>query len=244
MSIAAARRPAAPPDTAPQARPAARLPGAKAKPGKAPGAERPEPRRRVLDAAIVCFTRAGFHGTSMQQICAEAGMSPGALYRYFPSKEAIIVAIIEEERSKRAAMIDVLENAPSFVEGLARMGEALFSRDAPMVCLELGPEIYAETARNPALKPTFDAVETEMNEAILRCLRAAQAKGEVDPDLDADTVMLLLGAIGDGLVLRSRFDPDTSFDRMMPGIAELVGRMLAPRSAGAPTTTPATDERP
>ncbi|WP_250152156.1 TetR/AcrR family transcriptional regulator [Ancylobacter radicis] len=219
--------------------PSGRPPGDRPAPSKVAAPRRPEPRRRVLDAAIACFTRSGFHGTSMQQICAEAGMSPGGLYRYFPSKESIILAIIEEEQAARTTLIEVLETAPSFVEGIARMGAALFSREAPAVCIALGPEIYAETARNPALKPTFDAVEAEMNDAILRCFHAAQAKGEVDPGLDGDMVMLLLGAIGDGLILRSRFDPDMPLDRMMPEIAELIGRMLAPRAP-----TPATDEIP
>ena len=44
---------------------------------------------RDLAAAQRCFVRSGFHGASMQDICAEAGMSPGNLYRYFPSKEAL-----------------------------------------------------------------------------------------------------------------------------------------------------------
>ncbi len=52
-------------------------------------------RVQILDAARACFASAGFHGASMHQICAEARMSPGALYRYFPSKDAII------ERSRR-----------------------------------------------------------------------------------------------------------------------------------------------
>lgn len=50
-------------------------------------------REEILAAAKRCFSRSGFHGTSMQEICAEARMSPGSLYRYFPSKEAIIAGI-------------------------------------------------------------------------------------------------------------------------------------------------------
>ena len=46
-------------------------------------------RAEILDAAERCFIRSGFHQASMQEICAEAKMSPGNLYRYFPSKEAI-----------------------------------------------------------------------------------------------------------------------------------------------------------
>ncbi|MCK0206539.1 TetR/AcrR family transcriptional regulator [Starkeya koreensis] len=203
----------------------------------APGVARPDPRRRVLDAAVVCFTRSGFHGSSMHEICAEAGMSPGALYRYFPSKEAIIVAIVDEERAVRVSCLELLENAPTFVEGLARMGQALFSGETPMVCLALGPEIYAEAARNPALKPTFDAVEDEMNAAIRKLFVAAQARGEIDAAIDPDAAMLLINAIGDGLVLRNSFEPDLPLERMMPALAGLIGRMLAP--APAPTASPA-----
>src|SRR3954464_11109027 len=43
-------------------------------------------RSEILSAAQTCFARPGFHQTSMQEICAEAGMSPGNLYRYFRSK--------------------------------------------------------------------------------------------------------------------------------------------------------------
>ena len=63
---------------------------AKAKPSAKPGVPRPDPRRRILDAAASCFTRLGFHGASMQEICAAAEMSPGALYRYFPSKDQLL----------------------------------------------------------------------------------------------------------------------------------------------------------
>jgi len=53
-----------------------------------------ERRSQILQAAGRCFTRDGFHRTSMQRICKEAGMSPGALYLYFESKEALIAAMI------------------------------------------------------------------------------------------------------------------------------------------------------
>ena len=54
---------------------------------------RSDRRSEILDAAQRCFARTGFHQTSMQQVCSEAGMSAGNVYRYFPSKEAIIAGI-------------------------------------------------------------------------------------------------------------------------------------------------------
>jgi AcrR family transcriptional regulator len=43
-------------------------------------------RQQILDAALACFSRRGFHQSTMQDICQEAELSPGAVYRYFRSK--------------------------------------------------------------------------------------------------------------------------------------------------------------
>src|SRR6476646_7997324 len=71
--------------------------------------------QRIMDAAKICFVRSGFQGASMQQICAEAGMSPGALYRYFPSKEAIIEAICEADRADDAKLFAAILSNPNVV---------------------------------------------------------------------------------------------------------------------------------
>lgn len=209
-----------------------------AAPASAPRAPRPDPRRRVLDAAIACFTRNGFHGTSMQEICKAADMSPGGLYRYFPSKDAMIIAIVEEERAARASLLACLENAPGFVAGLTAMGEALFSGAMPMVCVELGPEISAEASRNPVLKAKFDEVEAEMNDAIRVAFLAAQSRGEIDPALDVDAALVMINAIGDGLLLRNRLDPGVPLAAMMPALGSMMARMFAPAPSSSSEPTP------
>ena len=77
---------------------------------------RDQQTQRILEAATACFVRSGFQGASMQQICAEGGMSPGALYRYFPSKEAIVEAICEADRAGRHDLLRrrcVMRHLPS-----------------------------------------------------------------------------------------------------------------------------------
>ncbi|MEJ0022097.1 MAG: helix-turn-helix domain-containing protein [Alphaproteobacteria bacterium] len=54
-------------------------------------------KRQIMEAALACFRRKGFHQSSMQEICAEAHLSSGAIYRYFPSKTDIIAAIIHAD---------------------------------------------------------------------------------------------------------------------------------------------------
>src|SRR3954449_6040071 len=81
---------------------------------------RDQQTQRIMEAAKTCFVRSGFQGASMQQICAEAGMSPGALYRYFPSKEAIIEAICEANRREDAKIFAAMLSAPDLAEGFTR----------------------------------------------------------------------------------------------------------------------------
>lgn len=53
-------------------------------------------RRQILDGAARCFARKGFHGTSMQDVLHEVGLSAGAVYRYFSGKDDLIAAIAGE----------------------------------------------------------------------------------------------------------------------------------------------------
>lgn len=194
-----------------------------------PSDHRTEQQRRILAAAVACFARAGFHGTSMQQICAEAQMSPGALYRYFPSKESLIGAIVESERTERARLFQELSDAPSFLDGLAA-GLATVLTEETLVCAKLGPEIMVESIRNARLREAVEPVEAESREMLREALVAADAAGEIQPGADLDDLMILLQAIGDGLQLYSQLHPEWKIAERIPAFAALVGRMLQPQA--------------
>lgn len=66
---------------------------------------------RILDAAEEVFARAGFHAATMNDVAAEAGMSPGNLYRYFANKDTIIAGIAERDRMTIAADFRALDPA-------------------------------------------------------------------------------------------------------------------------------------
>src|SRR5690606_4064328 len=81
-------------------------------------------RRDVLDAAGACFREEGFHGASMSRIAARAEMSVGHIYRYFDSKEAIIIALVERDCAKfdnwLKRMISAAASIETIIENLRR----------------------------------------------------------------------------------------------------------------------------
>jgi TetR/AcrR family transcriptional regulator, repressor for uid operon len=145
-------------------------------------------RERILTAAIACFERSGFHASSMQEICAEAKMSPGALYRYFPSKDAIIEAIAELERERNRQLLQQLDQAQdnilsTFLDvGFAYMREMAAGRAA------LCSEVFAEAQRNPRIRAIFERNDREARASIRRALERASAAGEIDSAADLDVL--------------------------------------------------------
>ena len=80
-------------------------------------------REHILDAAERCFARAGFHRCTMHDICKEAGISPGALYVYFSSKEELIAGIAERDRSRLAGELAEISKSPDLLAALGQRGE-------------------------------------------------------------------------------------------------------------------------
>ena len=185
-------------------------------------------RQRVLEAALRCFVRKGFHGTSMHEICAEADMSPGGVYRHFPSKDAIITAIAEHEREMSRQFLcrlDVTENVLEtlFDTGFAWMRD-MEARSAAALCVE----VLAEAHRNPRIREIFQRNLAEARSALRAALARAQANGEIAADTDLEIAVTVFMALGDGLLARMPLEPEMNPDRIEPGLRVLLRRMLAP----------------
>ena len=74
---------------------------------------------RIIQAAERAFVRHGFHATTMQHVAAEAAMSPGNLYRYFRSKEAIVQELCAREQADRASSFAAFAEADSVIAAMA-----------------------------------------------------------------------------------------------------------------------------
>jgi AcrR family transcriptional regulator len=80
---------------------------------------RAERRRRLLDAGLELFGTVGYHGTSIERLCAQAGVTARHFYEEFPNREAVLATLCEEIRADvTQAVLDGLASAP---EGQPRL---------------------------------------------------------------------------------------------------------------------------
>jgi AcrR family transcriptional regulator len=188
-------------------------------------------RSEILAAAQTCFARSGFHQTSMQEICAEAGMSPGNLYRYFRSKEDIIAGIAERDRAETAQQFAAVDSAGNFFDGLAALAQHhLVERSVEEVAL--CAEIMAESRRNPAVARIYQDMEADVRARFIALLRSAAERGEVRHDLDFDGAVTVLFALADGLSWRRAVEPSYNAEAVMPLVLGMVEQLLTrPASA-------------
>ena len=202
-------------------------------------------RERILDAAEQCFARAGFHRTTMHDICREAGISAGALYVYFPSKEALIAGISERDRAEFAKRLAMLAEAPDFLQALSAVGEQYFV-DEPahkrLMCIEIGVEL----TRNPQVGEIFRNVDDYVLAGFEKLFQRLADEGRIRPTLPIPTLARVLVTIGDGLFWRRAVDPKFDGRAILPAVVALIGAMLNPtaqvpaavgRKAAAEVTT-------
>ncbi|MCC7252330.1 TetR/AcrR family transcriptional regulator [Hyphomicrobium sp.] len=198
-------------------------------------------RERILDAAEVCFARAGFHRCTMQDICKEAGISAGALYVYFASKEDLIAGIVERDRAKLAAELADLSKAPDLLSALARLGEH-YAVEEPQYKRVLGIEIGGESTRNPNVAATFRSVDAYCRQSFEQVFERARQDGKIKPQDDSGTLSEVVSLIGDGLFWRRAVDPAFDIHKVLPVLVRMVSTLLNPIDpavAGAVLTPPA-----
>src|SRR5216684_9306372 len=118
---------------------------------------------QILDAAVACFAKRGFHQASMHDISAEAGISVGLIYRYFHNKEAVISAMADEHKTEIQQVLERARQAPSLLESLEILFTAHCCENEPRLISAFVVDLYAESSRNPHVADLVrDVLETAM----------------------------------------------------------------------------------
>jgi AcrR family transcriptional regulator len=143
-------------------------------------------RARILDVALPAF--AADPQVSLNAIAKLAGVGPGTLYRHFPTREALLLAVYQEEIDALGASVERLLDKKSPLDAFCTWARRL----AELVRVKHG---LGEALESPAVKAVIDATYAPVTDAIQRLLDAAETNGDIRGDVDAGDVLLLLSAL-------------------------------------------------
>jgi AcrR family transcriptional regulator len=179
-------------------------------------------RAQLIDAAATVFARRGFVGASLDEVAEEAGLTKGAVYSNFDSKEELFHAVIDERLNepmrRRAELINsgmgteahAMEGARVFVETVEREREVFL----------LALEFNIHVARHPELASVFAARNREQLERVADLITEhARRSGDTLP-LPADQMAIAVEALSQGIALQKLADPESVPD-------DLLGRVYA-----------------
>ena len=164
-------------------------------------------RTQILDAALVCFAKRGFHQASMHDISAEAGISVGLIYRYFENKDAVISAMADRHKKEIHEVLKRAQHAPTLLESLEILFTAHCCEDAPQLVSAFVVDLYAEASRNPRVADLVrDVLQTAMNgvtDLIARSPEGESAAHGLKPHELAE----LIFAVSRGMLMRDVLQP-------------------------------------
>jgi len=188
-----------------------------------------EQRERILVAAQHCFVKYGFHAASMANIAEAAGMSAGLIYRYFPNKNAIVLAIIERQSEIELEDIRALSASMDPVEALMECFVE-WSRPRPdmrIMNAALFLETSAEATRDKQVaKAIHHADELACTEFVQWLEKPAEQGGIGMSSSISERRSLALMLLIEGLAVRAARDPKLDVQLLREALAEMVPRLM------------------
>ena len=182
-------------------------------------------RNQIIEAAAKCIFKKGFHHTSMQDIVSESGLSPGAIYLYFKSKEEIIKTVADMRyATEREIIADAFGSGDTNI-ALNKLVETFFNslanKDVRME-RSIWVQLWGEALSNP---PVYDIVRRGIEEpknALAEVLTAYQKQGKLSSDLSPEAVARVMLAQFQGFVLQIALDDRLDIKEYIQVIKHLI----------------------
>ncbi|MCK9795600.1 TetR/AcrR family transcriptional regulator [Isoptericola sp. 4D.3] len=164
-------------------------------------------REEILQAAIAAFAEVGYHGASLREIAARVGISHPGLLHHFPTKAALLEAVLEHRDAVDFADLDTdLEQGRSLFEALVRLVQRNALR-RPVVEVFAGLAAEATSADHPA-HDFFDARYQDTVTRMRRELERLEAGGRLRPGVDPAVAARTVVALMDGLQVQWLYSLD------------------------------------
>jgi len=186
-------------------------------------------RLQILEAAWICFQKQGLHATTMSDIITASGLSAGAVYSYFPSKEELILAAVKtslgglRERVEPVFGATPLPPPERFIADLAEAVACFTARegyDLRRIAL-LG---WSEAMRTPLLRETMAGYYLEFRARLAAAVAHWKQAGEVQRSASEPDVAKAMLALILGFVVESAITGDVTPKDLARGLEGLVSR--------------------
>lgn len=171
-------------------------------------ARREQRRAAIHSAAERCFAANGFQATSMADIVAEAGVSLGGIYRYFPSKEAIIQSVARERHVVEMSLLDnalAAEDPAAAFEIAAGLFENLLTDPAERERRAIVVHLWGEALRNDAVHTT---VVDGVSEPVSRLAQYVEAHVDLPSSVTPVALARVFVSMVLGLIAQQAWEPD------------------------------------
>ncbi|HEY4454519.1 MAG TPA: TetR/AcrR family transcriptional regulator [Pseudonocardiaceae bacterium] len=185
---------------------------------------RAQRREHILVSAWSCFSRNGFHMTSMDDIIAATGMSSSAVYRYFTGKDEIIDAAAEEALALiRDLFAELLaqDEPPTPSQTIAGLLAELDrrTRDADYDLSKIALHIWAEALRQPGLRRRTNEFYRDVHRSLTELAHRWQTTGHIDPHAQPEQVATVLMTMMPGLIVTRHMIGPIAADDLVAGLS-------------------------
>ncbi|GAB7101711.1 TetR/AcrR family transcriptional regulator [Streptomyces phaeofaciens JCM 4814] len=186
---------------------------------------RQERRRHILRAAWRCFSRDGFHATSMDDVIRETGLSSSAVYRYISSKEELVDEAARESLGQVMRLLDGLLEAdppPSVTETLRCLAQGVDEAAGQEYDLtRIAMQSWAEALRRPELAGLARDFHRRVRDRLTDLAARWVAAGYLSPRARPTEVATVLGTLLPGLIVNARLVDGISAEALASGLASL-----------------------
>lgn len=189
---------------------------------------RNERRQQLVDAAWRRLADQGFRSLTVDEVCAEAGVSKGAFYGYFDHKDELLVALLEDDAAAVDRIMEDLRRAPVVgAERIRRLVRAMLERGEDPARLQVRADLWAEASTSDEVRDRLAEVVRRRRISLRSWIDDSVREGEL-VDIPANALAAILLALGDGLMLHAGLDPAgfrwgnvrRALDGLLEGIAQ------------------------
>ena len=191
-------------------------------------------RKQILDAALICFSDNGFHQTGMADIVRQSGLSPGAVYLYFKSKDDLIAALADDRHRQEAVLNSVALGSGDPREALRALIHTYvhwLTDPAGEPRRRVSIHGWAEALRNVRVRAHVVEGIDIPRAMIVTLVERAQHERLLRQDVSADAVARALIALFQGFMLQAGWGQPIDVDACAVTVEHMLDGLLTPAPA-------------